>query len=155
MRPDLKAFGQQRAEFWRHPPRGTCPSCHEEGVILHDREDGEPVCADCYRQTSVRDRVQACDTCGAGPAFRNPAHRRDEFKCLVCHAMDGYTLDDAGMLRKLMGRPGRKHSKGRSDPCIGKGFGTDCHGQVKPRGKLGVMCDFHHDPKKYLAARQT
>jgi hypothetical protein len=154
---ETRAWGAARAEFWRNPPRGTCPECREDGIILHERQElGLPACcAGCYQKTAVRDRVQACDVCGQGPAFRNPAHRRDEFKCLPCHSEDGYTLDDAGMLRKLMGMAGRKHSRGRVDDCIGAGHGTQCKGQTKPRGRLGVMCDFHHDPKKYLENRQA
>jgi len=155
---ETRAWGAARDAFWANPPRGECPECNEAGVILHDREDGLPACcAGCYQRTAVRDRTQACDVCGGGPAFRNPAHRRDEFKCLGCHAMDGYTLDDAGMLRKLMGRPGPTHSRGRVDACIGAGYGTECKGQVKPRGGAdgGVKCDFHHDPVKYLKNRQA
>lgn len=153
---ETRAWAAARSAFWANPPRGTCPDCASENEILHDREDGlEPACAHCYRRTSHRDRVQACDVCGGGPAFRNPEHRRDEFKCLGCHAMDGYTLDNAGMLRKLMGRPGRVHTQGRVDPCLGRGSITPCGGQVKPRGKDGVMCDRHHDPVKYLRNRQA
>lgn len=153
---ELRAWGRARGAFWAAPPRGVCPGCGEKDVILHEPEDGPPsVCSDCYRLTAVRDRMQACDVCGQGPAFRDPSHRRDEFKCLTCHAKDGYTLDDAGMLRKLVGLAGRKHSQGRSDPCVAKGGVTECHGQVKPRGRAGVMCDFHFDPVKYTKARQT
>lgn len=148
---ELREWGRARGAFWAAPPRGTCPGCDEENAILHEREegDGPPCCAECYKKTAVRGRMQPCDDCGEGPAFRNPAHRRDEFKCLRCHAKDGYTLDDAGMLRKLIGMAGRVHSRGRVDPCIAAGSVTRCRGQVKPRGKLGVMCQFHFSPKDY------
>lgn len=151
---ETRAWGAARGTFWANPPRGTC-ACGEENAILHEREEGPPCCAECYRRGAVRDREQACDSCGLGPAFRDPSHRRDEFKCLECHAKDGYTLDDAGMLRKLMGMPGRKHAQGRVEPCIAKGGVTECKGQTKPRGRLGVMCDRHHDPVKWNQNRQV
>lgn len=154
---ETRAWGAARGAFWAAPPRGDC-ACGEKNAILYDREDGaEACCAWCYRATAVRAREQACDDCGGGPAFRDPGHRRDEYRCVGCHAKAGYTLDDAGMLRKLMGRSGPTHSQGSVDVCIGKGYGTECKGQVKPRGGKdgGVKCDFHHDPVKYLKNRQA
>lgn len=158
MTPDeLREWGRARGVFWSAPPRGTCPDCKEANAILHDRAEYglEPCCAHCYRVTAVRSREQACDDCGKGPAFRDPGHRRNEYRCLGCHAKVGYTLNDAGMLRKLIGMAGPTHSKGRSDPCIAKGGVTQCHGQVKPRGSAGVMCQSHFDPVKYAKARQS
>lgn len=152
---ETRAWGAARGAFWANPPRGDC-ACGERNAIMYEREEpGEPpCCANCYRQSSVRDREQACDDCGRGPAFRDPGHREDHYRCLECHAKVGYTLEDAGMLRKLMGRAGPTHSQGRVDPCVAAGSITECRGQVKPR--QGVpMCDFHHDPVKYLKNRQA
>lgn len=153
---ETRAWGAARGAFWANPPRGDC-ECGEKNAILYERDEtGEPACcAWCYRRSTTREREQACDDCGKGPAFRDPGPRLDHFRCLECHARVGYTLEDAGMLRKLIGLTGRTHSQGRIDSCIAKGGVTDCRGQVKPRGNAGVMCDRHHDPVKYFKNRQA
>jgi len=152
---ETRAFGAARAAFWADPPRGVCPDCATEDVILHarDEEGLEACCADCYRRGSVRDRQQACDRCGQGPAFRNPAHRRNEMLCAPCHAEDGYVLDDASMLTKLESRV--THPLGRTEVCIAKGGVTECKGGIKPRAGGVVMCDRHHDPVKWNRNRQV
>lgn len=151
---ETRAWGVARGAFWANPPRGTCPECGRDGEILHDREDlTEPVCADCYRVGCVRDREQACDVCGGGPAFRNPAHRRNEYKCVGCHAEDGYVLGDSAMLSKLA-RRSQPHPQGRVDACIASSV-TEHKGQVKPRAGGVVMCDRHADPVKWNKERRA
>lgn len=152
---ETRAWGAARGVFWADPPRGTCPDCGELNAILHDREDlDEPVCADCYRRTCVRDREQACDRCGEGPAFRNPAHRRDELLCVGCHGDDGYVLGDSAMLSKLAGRTAPVHPQGRVDACVAKAGVTECKGQVKPRKGI-PMCDRHADPVRWNRERRA
>lgn len=143
---DVRSFGEGRAAFWADPPRGTCTGCGDEDVILHQGD----VCANCYRQASNRDQPYPCDRCGQGKAFRDPVHRRDEYLCQTCHLEDGYVPGERAMITRVQARVGATHSQGRREPCIAAGHGTACKGQIKPRGKLGVLCDFHSDPRKYL-----
>jgi len=148
----LAEFAEQKRLFWLNPTRGHCgrKECPDEDAILWEAADGVMVCGFHYRQQSNRDRPYPCDECGREGAFRDPAHRRDEYKCHECHAKDGYVPGDRSMITKIAARVGAVHSQGKRDPCVAAGYSTECKGQVKPRGKLGVLCDFHADPKKYL-----
>lgn len=143
---DVRRFGEGRAAFWADPPRGVCASCKDDGVILH----GDDLCAGCYRVQANRNLPYPCDMCGEAPAFRDPLHRRDEYLCNECHAKTGFVPGERAMITKVQARVGFTHTQGRKEPCIAAGHGTDCKGQTKPRGKLGVLCDRHADPKKYI-----
>ena len=124
-------------------PRGDCPHCDEKDALLYEDEDFVG-CAQCYRVRARRfDRVQSCDDCGEPGAFRDPSHRRDEYFCSRCHAKRGYIPTERSMISRVMVRASDTHSQGRKAVCIAAGYGTDCSGQIKPRGKLGVLCDFH------------
>jgi hypothetical protein len=139
-------------------PRGLCsrmPDCDGEEHQLYRFSEDEPwLCPDHYRREAVDTKwVQACDTCGATPAFRVPGHRRNEYLCLEHHAEQGYTLDDMHMLRKLWGQAPKRHPLGRTAECIAAGHGTECRGEIKQRGKLGMMCTRHFDPQRYNRTR--
>lgn len=153
----LAKFAAERAEFWKNPPRGECSEdkCPEENPILYVGEDGVRRCAHHHTRLGGvdRDRAYPCDNCGEAPAFRDPAHRVDEMLCPRCHERDGYVPGERSMITRVMKRVGVTHSKGTKAVCIAAGRGTDCKGQIKPRGKLGVLCDFHADPRKFNARR--
>lgn len=151
----LREWGAARAAWWENPTRGRCgrKDCPEEDCILHEAEDGVLVCADHYRRQSNRDKPYPCDTCGEGPAFRDPMHRRDEMLCMRCHNKDGYVPGERAMVTKLASRQGVEHPMARRVKCIAAGHGTDCGGEIKQRGKLGTICNKHHDPVKWLKNR--
>jgi hypothetical protein len=148
----LLEFGRQRGEFWKNPPRGTCPGCHAEDEVLH-LQDEKLVCATCYRKKAftapAEDFTYPCDDCGGGKAFRDPLTREDIYRCHACHEKHGYIPGERAMISKIEKREGFTHSKGRRDKCIAADHGTDCQGQIKPRGKLGNLCDKHHNPKLF------
>lgn len=134
------------------PVRGTCSVHPEETDVLLYGWDREPdKCANAYRDEAYRaEHVQKCDRCPNLYAFRDPLGRKDEFLCMSCHREDGYVPGERAMITTVAARMGVTHSQGRQDPCIAAGGPTTCKGQVKPRGKLGVLCDWHHNPKKWL-----
>jgi len=155
--PDfLIAYGEARAEFWRNPPRGECPVCHTEDVILHPQDEGEheSLCTSCSRSRIMaskthREFTYPCDRCGGGAAFRDPLHRQDVYLCASCHEEDGYLPGERAMVSQIEKRVGYTHSRGRRDVCDAAGRGTECRGEVKPRGKSGILCTFHHNPRLY------
>lgn len=150
-RKALDEFGATRAEWWRDPPRGKCgrEGCFEHDAILYTARDGELVCAEHLRRQADRNRPYPCDNCGHEPAFRDPLERKDEMLCAKCHERNGYVPGKRAMISKIERRQGVTHSLGRKDVCIAAGKGTECRGQVKQRGRVGVVCDLHHDPVKY------
>lgn len=156
-RDAVRAFGLTRAEFWKAPPRGVCAvdACPEENPILYTRADGLMTCAGHYRQLSVRGGSYPCDVCGAEGAFRDPLPRLDEMLCLSCHEkLRGYIPTERSMISVIEKREGFTHSQGTRAKCILADKSTDCAGQIKPRGKKGVMCDKHNDPKKWMKGVQ-
>lgn len=150
----LRAWAEERAQYWASPPVGTCPSCSTEDMLLVE-EGGS--CASCYRKTARRHQAEMfypCDNCGAEEAFRDPAHRRDEYLCPACHLENGYEPSERGMLNKTAARIGVKHSMGRKAVCTLRASGTPCGGEIKQRGKHGEICNRHWNPKKYDANKQ-
>lgn len=152
----LREWGVSRAEFWANPPRGRCEvgGCEETDAILHETDQHVMMCASHYREQSDRDRPYPCDVCGKGPAFRDPAHRQDEMKCIDCHAADGYVPGERAMVNKVAARVGVEHPMARRVQCIARGHGTECAGEIKQRGKRGVLCNKHADPVKWLKNRR-
>jgi hypothetical protein len=159
----LEEFGRQRAEFWRNPPRGQCewpeePGCREDDAILHVQVSGEheglEFCAGHSRQVADRNKPYPCDECGQGPAFRDPLGRKNEMKCARCHEKDGYVPGERAMVNKTTARVGVTHPLARKIKCIAAGI-TECGGEVKQRGKLGLICNKHHDPVKWNNRRQA
>lgn len=64
----------------------VCITCKKGCRVVYGAQ-----CADCVRQNARRSSRQPtpCDKCGGGPAYRNPALRRNEILCSACHEMDG------------------------------------------------------------------
>jgi hypothetical protein len=150
----LEEYGHSRIAFWENPPRGECqePDCSEKDAILHEK-DSVQYCAHHYRVHSNRDEAYPCDHCGHRPAFRDPLARKNEMFCMDCHARQGYIPGERAMISKLVKRQGVEHPMARRIQCSVAGT-TPCKGQVKQRGKIGVLCDRHVDPVKYDKARQ-
>lgn len=75
----------------------ACPDCHLGPCAgcgaTNLRKLWNGLCVDCERARIYAARpvhpAQPCDVCGAVPAFRNLAHRRNEYLCLACHAASG------------------------------------------------------------------
>jgi hypothetical protein len=157
----LAEYAEARRLFWLDPPRGACGqpggcALGDTAVILHTADDGLQRCATHHALLVPRKHPYPCDNCGRGPAFRDPAHRRDEYLCPDCHKEhDGYVPTARSMVNKTAARVGAVHSRGQKAVCLAAGRGTDCHGQIKQRSSKGVLCDFHADPVKYLKARQA
>lgn len=156
----LERFGEERRAFWADPPRGVCKDpagCITDLQIVYPGADEIERCAHHHTRT-LRRRMEdgyPCDHCGNGPAFRDPEHRRDEYLCPDCHKKyDAYEPGERAMVNQTRVRMGVVHSQGQKAVCIAAGHGTDCHGQIKQRGKVGVLCDFHADPRGWLRARQ-
>jgi hypothetical protein len=152
----LERFAEEKRAFWKNPPRGRCreDGCCETNAVLYVAADEVERCATHHSRLLNRKHEYPCDNCGQGPAFRDPAHRRDEMLCPRCHAKDGYVPTERAMVNKTAVRMGVTHSRGQKAVCIAAGRGTDCHGQVKQRSNKGVLCDFHSDPVRYVKARQ-
>jgi hypothetical protein len=158
----LREWGARQADFWKDPPRGECQApagCTEENPILFESHDADGLllCADHYRRASDVEAHKSypCDRCGAGGAFRDPAHRRDEMLCQSCHKDDGYEPTERAMVNKTAARVGAEHPMARRVKCIAAGKGTACKGEIKQRGKVGVLCTFHFDPVKYNKAKSS
>jgi len=156
----LERYALERRAFWANPPRGQCKEdgCRETDAILYVADDEIERCA-LHHARLINRRPEGgypCDNCGEGPAFRDPEHRRDEYLCPRCHKRhDAYEPGERAMVFKTRARIGMTHSRGQKAVCIAAGQGTDCHGQIKQRGKIGVMCDFHTDPVGYTKRRQA
>jgi hypothetical protein len=151
----LERFAAERRAFWADPPRGQCqePGCLETDAILYEAGDVER-CATHHSRLLNRKHEYPCDNCGQGPAFRDPAHRRDEMLCGACHQKDGYVPTERAMVNKTAVRMGVVHSRGQKAVCIAAGHGTPCSGQIKQRSNKGVLCDRHADPAGWLRRRQ-
>lgn len=154
----LREWGAARAAFWANPTRGQCEwaeGCPEDNPIIQPQEDydGKMLCAHHARQVADRHKPYPCDRCGQGSAFRDPVHRRDEMLCAACHLEDGYEPTERAMVKKLENRQGVEHPMARRVKCIAADKGTECVGEVKQRGRLGVLCNKHADPKKFNASR--
>lgn len=151
----LREWVQARAAYWANPPYGPCetPGCLNSHLdVLLGQDD--PRCGECRRRTAVRHQAEMfypCDVCESPTAFRDPAHRRDEYLCLKHHRDNGYEPGERAMLTKVAKRMGVTHSMGRKPLCILRGSETQCGGEVKHHSGHGEICARHWDPKKYLA----
>lgn len=160
----LEEFAAERRAFWADPPRGQCKDpagCLETDAILYLAADEIERCSRHHALLVERkpEGGYPCDNCGEGPAFRDPEHRRDEYLCPRCHLKyDSYEPGERAMIFKTRARIGVTNPRGLKPLCVARGQGTDCHGQVKPRGgdlKGRSLCDFHADPAGYLRRRQS
>lgn len=119
--------------FCREPATCQCSTCHlgpcqECGATNLQRLFDHPfipdrsVCAACYRPTARRNQAQQpCDKCGAVPAWRNPATKRNEYFCRPCHAETGDVIVLPGSAAKLVA------------PCKGLDINDDRHTWVHIR----------------------
>lgn len=128
-------------------PRAKCPRCDEDDALLYRAEPTEDnsdlVCANCVRELArTIKRFTVCDKCGADHAWRNPKHRRNEYLCGKCHAESG----DGVVLNKWFPRVSEPLRVREREACLERSnnSGTECRGEVKPRGKNAVpLCNRH------------
>lgn len=125
--------------------RGTCESCGDADALLYDHwSDEQLVCAGCQRvRVIAHPTKQACDNCGAtGNVWRDPIPRKNEYLCAKCH-------DPEAMFQNRWANSVREgavlnfHDKA---VCAAKGYGTDCKGEIKPRGgkhRGMLLCNKH------------
>jgi hypothetical protein len=75
-------------------PCDECGATNLQTLFDHPQIPDRSICASCYRYIVARmpKPVTRCDECGAPGAFRNPGHRRNEFKCIDCHRKAGESL---------------------------------------------------------------
>lgn len=137
--------------------RGDC-ACGDTGALLYDTDlEGPLVCARCYRvwtreQPEVK---QACDSCGSrGNVWRDPVTRKDEYLCVRCH-------DPAALFQNRWANKVREshaiHAGAPRAQCGLRNRGTECSGEVKPRGgefKGMQVCNKHAGKKGSETWRQ-
>jgi hypothetical protein len=126
--------------------RGDCPldpPGHAEDVLVYEA-GGVLMCADHKRaHARANPTPQECDSCGAtGNVWRDPVHRRNEYLCIKCHDPESLFQNrwaDKARESKALGVRGKA-------VCDAAGYGTDCKGEVKPRGgafKGRLLCNKH------------
>lgn len=123
--------------------RGDCAAggCDERDVLVYDTyDDPELLCAGHERKRAAANpRVETCDECGASHAWRDPMSKGNEFYCATCHGKNGTVFQNR------WAKAPRVLNKGRAK-CYLAGMGTDCKGEVKPRGgvhKQQQVCNKH------------
>lgn len=124
--------------------RGDC-ACGEVDALLYDSyDDPTLVCASCYRRRAAgQKRTELCDACGAENAWRDPLTGRNEFFCAECHARNGTVFQNRWANKA---REGRVLGLRERPTCSLAGYGTECRGEVKPRGgehKQRPICNKH------------
>lgn len=129
--------------------RGECERCGEADALLYDHwSDEQLVCAGCQRvRAKEHPTPQACDRCGAtGNVWRDPVTRKNEYLCERCH-------DPAKHFQNRWAPTVREGATLGIHPkavCAAAGYGTDCKGEVKPRGgqhKGMLLCNKHAGKK--------
>lgn len=128
--------------------RGVCGQCGKDEALLYSHpqpaEGDVLMCADCSRKRAKeRPTKQACDNCGdTGNVWRDPVTRKNEYLCIKCH--DPSALFQNRWANKVReSKPLSIHAKA---VCTAAGYGTDCKGEVKPRGgqhKGRLLCNKH------------
>ena len=119
-------------------------------MLLYDTTvGGELVCASGYRKwTRTQPPIkQSCDKCGAvGNVWRDPIPRKNEYLCVKCHNPEALFLNRWAN----KARQSEPLSKERRAVCVAAGYGTECKGEVKPRGgqhKGMQLCNKHAGKK--------
>lgn len=124
--------------------RGDC-ACGETDTLVYDSyDDPTLMCAACARvRSNANPREEMCDSCGAGPAWRDPVTRKNEFFCARCHAANGTVFQNRWSPYKA--RESKPiHDGAPRAVCAMKGYGTECKGEVKWRGPLNMQaCNKH------------
>jgi hypothetical protein len=128
----------------------TCREGHEARRLFPDAssDSDEPVlCAEHSRPIAQRlskGRVASCDKCGHEGAWRNPYTRRNEYLCAVHHAESG-----DGVIQNKWAGAGRVTGSAplgvrEREACVAAGVGSDCRGEVRPRGREAQpLCNAH------------
>ena len=130
-----------RVEQW---VRGDC-QCGAVDVLLYDTFDDPTLfCASCARmRAKEHPRIERCDDCGRGPAWRDPITRANAFYCATCHGKRGTVFQNRWATAPRESKPLGVHPKA---VCTAAGYGTECKGEVKPRGgqfKGRLLCNKH------------
>lgn len=121
---------------------GPCARCGADNLLKMYDHDGERVCAGCVRAAvkAAPAPAQTCDQCGSPGAFRNPAHRRNEYLCTACHAASGEPVVLTSSVASL------------AAPCKGADISDDRHSWVHIRGsRFNCLCG----SKKYDSSLRT
>lgn len=125
--------------------RGTCARCQETDALVYDTlDDPTLLCASCSRIRAFENpRVEVCDECGGDHAWRDPVTGKNEFYCATCHGKNGTIFQNRWANSARVGRVLGMHAKAK---CTAAGYGTDCKGEIKPRGgefKGRLLCNKH------------
>lgn len=122
--------------------RGRCQACGEEDALLYEAA-GSLVCAADYRTwAAAHPTSQACDVCGdTGNVWRDPLTRKNEYLCIKHHDPDA--LFQNRWANKV--RQSEKLGVRARAVCEFAGYGTECKGEVKPRGQFQgrLSCNKH------------
>lgn len=122
--------------------RGDC-KCGAADVLVYDTfDDPELLCADCSRaRAKANPRVELCDSCGDGPAWRDPVTGKNDFYCAKCHGARGTVFQNRWADSARVGRVLGIRDK---VVCDAAGYGTDCKGEIKWRGEFKKsLCNKH------------
>ncbi len=124
--------------------RGDCP-CGDEDALVYDAAwDETLLCASCSRKRSAAHVViETCDECGGDHAWRDPLAPGNVMRCATCHGKSGKVVQNRWANSV---RVGRTINPGAKPKCVAAGYGTDCKGEVKPRGgefKGRQLCNKH------------
>jgi len=113
-------------------PCAICAATNLQTMFDHPQDDdSRRICAKCYRAEVAKlpKVTTVCDECGAPGAFRNPSHKRNEFKCMTCHVKAG---------EKMMLVNSTAHL---AAPCKGKDLRDLAHSWVHVRGtRFRCLC---------------
>lgn len=122
--------------------RGTCQACGEKDALLYACAD-RLVCAGDYRAyAAAHPTEQACDSCGStGNVWRDPLTRKNEYLCIKCH--DPSALFQNRWANKV--RESTRLGQREKVVCEFAGYGTECKGEIKPRGQFKgrLSCNKH------------
>jgi hypothetical protein len=130
--------------------RGDCEwpeGCAEQEPLLYDSDADDLLLCVWHSRQRAKDnpRIERCDDCGQGPAWRDPLSGKNEFFCAACHGKRGAVFQNRWSTTVRTGRELNIHDKAK---CELEGYGTECKGEVKWRGALDMLACNHHAGKK-------
>lgn len=122
----------------------TCRNGHVTRRLFADHRDPDgprELCADCVRLTEKGiHRHTPCDDCGAPSAWRDPFLRTNVYRCGSCHVKNGRGV----VQNKWFARVSEPLRGSARAVCEAAGVGSDCKGEVKPRGRTAaLLCNAH------------
>ena len=129
-----------------------CERCSRRTKVLRVGDDHKQVCAACRREDARARPVPQtpCDDCGNAPAFRNPATRKNVYRCVKCHAKAGEPIMLAhGAIGVIADCAGRDAHDSLHEPVHIKGARVQCR---KCKAALQKKSDVKH---KRVSTRQT